>query len=156
METAFALTVFVIASFAAAASGGLFPPGEWYERLNHPSWRPPNWVFPLVWTPLYCMIAASAFLVWRQVGWSAGAAAFAVFFIHLGFNFAWSWVFFGLRRMDWALIELGMLWLSIVATMAMFFPLSATAGWLLAPYLVWVSFAGYLNFTMVRLNPVAA
>lgn len=148
-----ALVLFAGAAFAAASAGALFPPGEWFERLNHPSWRPPNWLFPLVWTPLYIMIAAAGFLVWRQEGWSGGALALAVYFIHLGFNFAWSAVFFGMKRMDLALLEVGALWLSIAATMALFFPISATAGWLLAPYLAWVSFAAFLNWTMIRLNP---
>ncbi|MEM9782837.1 MAG: TspO/MBR family protein [Pseudomonadota bacterium] len=148
-----ALTVFVVASFAAASAGGIFPPGDWYERLNHPSWRPPNWLFPVVWTPLYIMIAVSGFLVWQASGWSGAAVALAVYFAHLLLNFAWSGIFFGLRRMDWGFYELVALWLSIVATMAVFAPHSTTAVWLLVPYLVWVSFAGYLNLIMLRLNP---
>lgn len=148
-----ALLVFVVAAFAAASSGGIFAPGEWYERLNHPSWRPPNWLFPVVWTPLYCMIAASGFLVWQEVGFSGAPGAFAIYFVHLAFNFGWSAVFFGMKRPDWALYEVAALWLSIAATMAAFFPLDALAGWLLVPYLAWVSFAAYYNWVMYRLNP---
>ncbi|MGF1553658.1 MAG: TspO/MBR family protein [Paracoccaceae bacterium] len=150
-----ALAVFALATFAAACSGAAFTPGEWYERLNHPSWRPPNWVFPAVWTPLYVMIAASGFLVWQEVGFSGAPLAFAVYVVQLGFNAGWSALFFGAKRPVWALWEVAGLWLSIALTMALFWPLDATAGWLLVPYLAWVSFASYYNWVMVRLNPEA-
>ncbi|MEM6971779.1 MAG: TspO/MBR family protein [Pseudomonadota bacterium] len=155
LDSFIALAVFCVAAFGAASAGGLFAPGEWYERLNHPSWRPPNWLFPVVWTPLYIMIAVSGFLVWKQAGWGGATLAYTVYFVHLVINFAWSGIFFGLKRMDWGLIELIALWLSIVATMVVFAPYSATAVWLLVPYLIWVTFAGYLNFVMLRLNPDA-
>ncbi|MEO0820652.1 MAG: TspO/MBR family protein [Pseudomonadota bacterium] len=152
-DAIFALIVFVVASGAAASSGTIFKPGDWYEGLKHPSWRPPNWIFPLVWTPLYAMIAASGFIAWQAVGWSGGAAAFAVFFVQLALNFCWSWVFFGQKRPDRALAELALLWLSILVNILVFWPISALAGWLLVPYFIWVSFAGYLNYTLWRLNP---
>ncbi|MEL6196615.1 MAG: TspO/MBR family protein [Pseudomonadota bacterium] len=152
-ESIGALAVFIIASFGAASSGGIFKPGAWYEGLNHPPWRPPNWLFPVVWMPLFCMIAASGFLVWQAAGWSGGAGALTIYFVHLVINWAWSAIFFGMKRIDWGLAEVGLLWLSIVATMAAFFPIDATAGWLLVPYLAWVSFAGYYNYVMLRLNP---
>lgn len=150
-----ALIVFAGAAFAAACSGAFFKPGAWYEGLNHPPWRPPNWLFPVVWTPLYCMIAASGFLVWQEAGWSGAAGAFAVYFVHLAVNAGWSAVFFGLRRPDWAMVEVVALWLSIAATMAAFAPYDALAVWLLVPYLAWVSFAAWYNWTMMRLNPQA-
>lgn len=154
-DAAIALGVFVISAFAAASAGGIFTPGEWYERLNHPSWRPPNWIFPLVWTPLFGTIAWSGFMVWQASGWSGAAGAFAVYYIHLVINFAWSWVFFGLRRPDWALAEVGLLFASILATMAVFWEHSQTAALILIPYLTWVGFAGFLNWTIMRLNPNA-
>jgi tryptophan-rich sensory protein len=151
-NAALALGIFIVANVATAASGAIFMPGQWYERLNHPSFRPPNWLFGPVWTVLYCMIAASGYLVWREAGWSGAAFAFAVYFVHLVLNFAWSWLFFGKRRPDWAFYEVIALWLSIVATIAVFAPHSATAAWLLVPYLAWVSFAAFLNWTLWRLN----
>ncbi|MEM6942260.1 MAG: TspO/MBR family protein [Pseudomonadota bacterium] len=154
-DATLALGVFIVAVVATAMSGGIFKPGEWYERLNHPSWRPPNWIFPVVWTPLYGLIAWSGFAVWQVAGWSGAAGAFAIYFIHLGLNFAWSWVFFGLRRPDWALGEVALLFLSIVATMVAFSAHSSAAVWMLAPYLVWVGFASFLNWTIMRLNPEA-
>lgn len=148
-----ALVLFFVAAFAAASAGGIFKPGTWYEGLNHPPWRPPNWVFPVVWAPLFCMIAVSGYLVQQAAGWSGAGLALTIYFLHLGVNWAWSAVFFGMRRIDLALAEVGLLWLAIVATMALFFPISATAGWLLVPYLAWVSFAAYYNLVMLRLNP---
>ena len=68
--SAFALGVFVVAVALTALSGARFTPGEWFERLNHPSWRPPNWIFPLVWTPLYALIAWAGWRVWEVTGWS--------------------------------------------------------------------------------------
>ena len=148
-----ALAIFIAATAVAAASGARFKPGEWYENLNHPWFRPPNWIFPVTWTILYCMIAASAFFVWRASGWTGATTAFLVFFIQLGLNSAWSWIFFGLHRPDLALYEAVALWLSILTTILLFAPHSALAAWLLLPYLVWVAFAVFLNWTLWRLNP---
>jgi len=150
MTEILALGGFLLACFAAAATGAVFKPGPWYERLNHPPWRPPNWLFPIAWSVLFLLIALSAWLVWRVdgLGWPI-----AVWGISLAINAGWSALFFGLRRMDWALVELIALWLSIVATIVVFAPIDATAAWLLAPYLVWVSFAGCLNASLIRRNP---
>ncbi|MGL4242837.1 MAG: TspO/MBR family protein [Beijerinckiaceae bacterium] len=146
---------FVLACVATAASGALYPPGAWYETLRKPSWRPPNWLFAPAWTLLYLMIAASGWLVWRKAGFAGAALPLAVYFIHLVINAAWSWLFFGRRRMDLALADVTALWLSIVLMIWLFAPISETAAWLLVPYLAWVSFAAFLNWTMLRLNPAA-
>jgi len=150
-----ALGVFFAASFLAATSGAVFKPGEWFENLNHPSWRLPNWVFPVVWTPLYILIAVSAFLVWQEAGWIAGAVPLAIWALQLVANFGWSYVFFGLRRPDWAMAEVVVLWLSILATILAFWPVSQTAALLLLPYIAWVSIASVLNYQMWQLNPEA-
>jgi translocator protein len=150
------LGVFMLACVAVAASGALFRPGAWYETLRKPWWRPPNWLFGPAWTVLYLMIAVSGWLVWRTAGLAGAALPLGVYALHLAVNAAWSWLFFGLRRMDLALADVILLWLSIVLMMALFAPISATAAWLLAPYLAWVSFAAFLNFTMLRLNPRTA
>ena len=145
------LLPFVAACFCAALSGAFFRPGDWYEHLAKPSWRPPNWLFAPAWSVLYICIAIAGWLVWQQGG-PGTATALTVWGVSLLFNAGWSAVFFGLRRMDWAFGELLLLWLSIAATIAVFAPISATAAWLLAPYLAWVTFAGVLNFTMWQLN----
>ena len=143
---------FVGACFLAAATGAAFPPGDWYERLVKPAWRPPNWLFAPAWTVLYLTIAVSGWLVWRKSGLAGAALPLAIYLVQLMLNAAWTPIFFGLRRPDLAFIEIVALWLSIVATIATFHPVSAAAAWLQLPYLFWVTFAAALNFTIWRLN----
>ena len=145
-----ALGGFILACFVAASTGALFKPGPWYARLAKPWFNPPNWLFPIAWAVLYLMIALAGFLVWRQAGFGAEIWLWSA---SLLLNAAWSWIFFGLRRMDLALAELALFWVSIAGMIVVFAPVSATAAWLLAPYLVWVTFAGFLNWTLWRLNP---
>jgi tryptophan-rich sensory protein len=130
----------------------MFRPGQWYEHLRKPSWRPPNWLFAPAWAILYLMIAFSGWLVWRTVGFGGAALPLTVYFLQLGLNAAWSTIFFGMRRPDLAFLEIAMLWLSIVATIAAFHPVNAVAAWLLLPYLAWVTFAATLNFAIWRMN----
>ncbi len=143
-------------SFLAASSGGLFRPGDWYERLNKPSWRPPNAAFPIVWSVLYLLLAVAAWRVWEAAGPGGRATAMTAYGIQLVLNFVWSALFFGMRRMRLALAEVGLLWLSILAMILVFWPIDALAGVLLVPYLAWVSIAAFLNWTMIRLNPAEA
>lgn len=143
---------FVGVCFSAALSGAIFRPGEWYERLAKPSWRPPNWLFAPAWTVLYLTIAVSGWLVWRKAGFASAAVPLSVYLVSLLFNAAWSGIFFGLRRPDLALLDIALLWLSIAATIVVFAPVDQAASWLLAPYLCWVSFAAALNFAVWRLN----
>lgn len=154
IEAILTFLVFVAINFLAALSGSYFKPGEWYDRLDKPAWRPPNWLFPPAWTVLYTMIAVSGWLVYRTAGLDgAGLTALTVYLIHLGFNAGWSAVFFGLRRPGWGFAEVLALWASIVATIAVFYPINAVAAYLLIPYLGWVSFAAVLNFSIWRRNP---
>lgn len=147
------LLVFVVLCVATASTGAIFQPGAWYEALEKPSWTPPNWAFPVVWTALYIMIALAGWLVWRQVGFG-GAIVF--WGLQLVLNGAWSWLFFGRRRMDLALIDVSLLWLSIAAFILLAWPVSVWAGLIFLPYLVWVSIAAMLNLTVWRMNPHAA
>jgi tryptophan-rich sensory protein len=144
-----ALSGFFGACFATALSGAIFKPGQWYEGLKKPWWRPPNWLFGPAWAVLFLMIAFSGWYVWQEVG---VGFALAVYGVQLALNFLWSAFFFGMRRLDLALYDLMLLWLSILACIIVFAPISATAAWLMVPYLGWVSFAGWLNFTMLKLN----
>ena len=143
---------FLLACFAAASTGAFFQPGAWYAGLAKPAWVPPNWLFPVAWTALYLMIAVAGWLVWREAGFAGAPLALGLWALQLVLNAAWSWIFFGLKRMDWALAELAALWAAILATVLAFAPVSAAAAWLMAPYLAWVSFAGVLNLAMLRLN----
>jgi tryptophan-rich sensory protein len=152
----YALFAFIGVCAAAATSGAVFKPGEWYDRLAKPAWVPPMWLFPVAWTLLYAMISVSGWMVWKQAGLAGASLAFVIYGLQLALNAGWSALFFGLRRIDLALVEVAALWASIVALIAAFAPHSSTAAWLLVPYLAWVSFAAYLNFVMLRLNPTAS
>lgn len=149
------LGAFVALNFAAASSGGAFRPGAWYAALKKPSWTPPNWAFPVVWLVIFTFNIFAGWLVWQAAG-VAALPALAVYAASLGLNAAWSWLFFGRRRMDLALIDLLALWLSIATVMAMFAQFSLLATALLAPYLLWVTIAGFLNLRMIQLNRVTA
>jgi len=144
-----ALIASLALAFGAALIGTRFPPGEWHAALAKPSWNPPNWLFGPVWTALY---AAMAFAAWRI--WCKGRSGptLVVYCLQLALNAAWSWLFFGLHRPDLAFAEIVVLWVAILATTVAFFRKDALAGWLLLPYLAWVGFAAFLNFTLWQMN----
>jgi len=149
------LVIALVATFAAAAVGGLGMGGQvegWYRTLERPAWTPPDWLFGPVWTVLYTLMAVAAYLVWRRGGWGGARLALGLYAVQLVLNAAWTPVFFGLREIGWALVVLAALWLMIVATTVAFFRKSVPAGVLLLPYLAWTTFAGVLNFTLWRLN----
>jgi len=150
------LIIFVAVCFAVAGLGSLSTNpsiDNWYAALTKPSWNPPNWVFGPVWTILYLMMAIAAWLVWRRKGSVAAAAVpLALFAVQLLLNALWSYLFFGLHRPDLAFAEIVLLWAAILATMLAFRRAVPLAGWLLLPYLLWVTFAAFLNFTIWRLN----
>jgi translocator protein len=149
------LAAFLAASFIVAAVGGSFTSAgmpEWYMSLEKPAFNPPSWVFGPVWTALYIMMAVAAWLVWKRSGFRGARTALTFYFVQLALNLAWSAIFFALRSPGWALVEIVILWLAIAWTLRLFFHHSATAGWLMAPYLAWVSFAAALNAAIWRLN----
>lgn len=147
-----ALAFFIVVCFAVAATGGLFPPDEWFASLNRPGFAPPNWLFGPVWTVLYLMIAVSGWMVWKSPAAVSKTAAFMAFVFQLLLNAAWSAIFFGLHNPGWALVEIGFLWLAILWTIVLFRRHSRTASMLLVPYLAWVSFAAVLNYGFWSLN----
>jgi translocator protein len=139
--------------FAAAWVGSLFTPGEWYERLIKPALTPPGWVFGPVWTLLYATMGVAAWLVWQRRGFAGAARALGLFLLQLGLNALWSYLFFGLKNPGLAFLNIVALWLVILATLMAFHRHYRPAGLLLLPYLLWVSFAVYLNLEFWRLNP---
>lgn len=148
---------FVVASFCAGATGLIFRPGNWYRQLKKPLWRPPDWLFAPVWTVLYASIALSGWLVWQEEAGTAGAALpLGVYAVQLLLNAAWTPIFFGLHRLGLAVIEIIVLLASILATIILFFPISAVAAYLLVPYFAWVSFAAALTFAIWRRNRASA
>lgn len=124
----------------------------WYRTIEKPAWNPPDAVFGPVWTTLYMMMAFSAWLIWKQDGTKAAVKPLTLFGIQLVLNLVWSWIFFGAHEMGWAFVEIILLWLAIIATLISFLKRSKIAGLLLVPYLLWVSFASFLNFTIWQLN----
>jgi len=146
---------FIAACFLAALTGAMFRPGDWYERLTKPSWRPPNQLFAPVWSVLYLMIAVSGWLIWRETGFVGATLPLAIYALQLVLNAAWTPLFFGLHRIDLGFFDIVLVWLSIVATIVLFYPIHSVAAMLLLPYLAWVTFAAALNFSLWRLNPSA-
>lgn len=141
--------IFLAGCFAAGTTGAVFPPGDWYDGLKKPGWTPPNWLFPVAWTTLYLCIAIAAARASVQDGSSYAMAFFA---LQLALNTLWTPVFFGLRRMDGGMAVLVCLWLAVFATLIMFWQLDTIAGLLFVPYLIWVTVAGALNWSVWRLN----
>ena len=142
---------------AAGIIGGIFTAQSvttWYAGLAKPAFSPPNWVFGPVWITLYLMMGVALYLVWQRTGSiKVSPLLFSVFFLQLVLNALWSFVFFGLHSPFWGFIEITVLWASIVTTIALFRKASLPAALLLVPYLLWVSFAAVLNFSIWRLNP---
>lgn len=146
------LVGWLVLSFAAGWIGSRSMPGEWYASLAKPPWTPPSAVFAPVWTVLYVLMGVAAWVVWRRAGFSGAAPALALFVIQLALNALWSYVFFGLHRVDIALVDIAALWLVILIVLVLFWREDWRAGALLIPYLVWVGFASCLNFALWRLN----
>lgn len=151
-RSALALGAWLALVFAAASMGGFFPPGDWYAHLQKPAWNPPNWIFAPVWTTLYIIMAIAAWLVWKRGGFTVQRMALSLFLLQLVFNALWSPLFFGLKNPALGFVDILLLWASLLATTAAFWKVRPVAGVLLVPYLAWVTFAGFLNFTLWRLN----
>lgn len=126
---------------------------NWYNTLTKPAFSPPNWVFGPVWTTLYILMGVAMYRVWQK-GYNRKSVRQAInlFLIHLAVNVGWSFVFFGLQSILGGMVVLIILWGFIITIVREFYRIDRTAGYLLIPYLVWVSFAGILNFTLLTLN----
>lgn len=147
----------LVAILVTAAGGLLTEIGPWYRALRKPRWQPPDWLFGPAWTLILGLAAWSASIAWDAARPEQRLAVVAVFLTNAVFHVLWSPLFFKLRRPDWALIEVPFLWLSVLAAMIVIAPISPFASALLTPYLLWVGFASWLNYTIVRLNrPFAA
>jgi benzodiazapine receptor len=149
------LAGWLVVTFVAAAIGGAATvnAGLFYKQLARPEWAPPSWVFGPVWTVLYVVIGIAAWLVWRVDGFRAARGALSLFLAQLALNALWSWLFFGWHRGALAFADILLLWVLIIATLIAFWRVRALAGWLLVPYLLWVSFASALNYAVWQLNP---
>ena len=143
---------FVAAATAAATSVNA---GAFYAQLVLPAWAPPAWVFGPVWSLLYIVIGVAAWLVWRVNGFHHARWALTLYIVQLALNALWSWLFFGWHRGALAFADILLLWLLIATTLIAFYRVRALAGWLLVPYLTWVSFASVLNYAVWQLNPAS-
>jgi benzodiazapine receptor len=124
----------------------------WYKELVSPPWTPPPWLFGPVWTILYIMMAVSAWLVWMRAEASNTRWPLTLFGIQLVLNVVWSWLFFGIKNPNFALVEILVLLVAIALTIISFWRISRTAGLLLVPYIAWVMFATSLNVGFWWLN----
>lgn len=154
MSKAVSLLLSVLIPNAAGGVGALATASSvntWYRGLRKPSWNPPGWLFGPVWTLLYTMMGVASWLVSRSHS-PRKERALRLYGIQLGLNTLWSVIFFGLRRLDLALVEIVPLWGAILATLTSFYQLNPVAGLLLVPYQLWTTFAAALNFEVWRLN----
>ena len=144
-----------VVSFAASVVGAVasIQAKSFYGQLVQPSWAPPSSVFGPVWSVLYALMAIAAWLVWRSGGLRANRTALSLFVAQLALNALWSWLFFAWHRGAWAFADILVLWALIVATLVSFWRVRPLAGALLIPYLLWVSFASALNYSVWQLNP---
>jgi tryptophan-rich sensory protein len=148
------LVAWLAVSFIAAAIGSIasIRAASFYSQLARPNWAPPPDLFGPVWTVLYALMGIAAWLVWRTGGFQAAQTALTLFLVQLAFNALWSWLFFGWHQGALAFADIIVLWVLIVATLVAFWRINVVAGALLIPYLLWVSFATALNYSVWQLN----
>jgi tryptophan-rich sensory protein len=138
----------IIGSFFTSSSVS-----TWYTTLKKPSFNPPNWVFGPVWITLFVLMGISLYLIWTKgIKTKKARIALILFGIQLLLNILWSIIFFGLKSPFYAFIEIIILWIAILLTIMRFYKISKTAAYLLIPYLLWVSFAAIVNFSIFYLN----
>ncbi len=148
------LALFLAIMFAAGGIGNFITQPEipgWYAGLAKPSWSPPNQAFGIAWSAIFVATAVGTWMTWRRAGWSPRWTI--PFALQWGLNIAWSAVFFGMHSPGGALFVIAALWITLVVMMRAYWKERATDGALLVPYIAWVTFAGFLNFAIWRLNP---
>ncbi|HEX3469667.1 MAG TPA: TspO/MBR family protein [Silvibacterium sp.] len=150
-----ALVGWLVLCFAVAAVSSIFVTGgipTWYTGLVKPPLTPPNQAFGPVWTVLYALMAIAAWIVWKTRPSTCRRRGLRLFCVQLALNLLWTWIFFARHQIGTALANIVVLWVAILLTILTFKKMSTTAAWLLVPYLAWVTFSGYLNFAIWRLN----
>lgn len=154
-KNAFKLVLSVLLTMACGAIGGLFTAPEikgWYSQLNQPSFNPPDWIFGPVWTLLYLLMGVSCFIIWKTKSGKKRNRALLIFIVQLILNFFWSFIFFYLKNIGFAMFEIFILWTSIVVMLILFYKVKSIAAWINLPYFLWVSFAAALNLAYFILN----
>lgn len=147
------LVAAALAIVTATAGALVTELGPWYQGLRVPPWKPPDWAFGPVWTLIFSLAALAGVTAWRSEADRRYRLGLVAMFVLNGvLNVLWSAFFFHYRRPDWALVEVALLWLSILLLILVLGRVSRPAAWLLVPYLVWVSIAAALTWSVVRLN----
>jgi translocator protein len=149
------LILSLILTLGTGAVAGIFTGQSvsgWYATLNQPSFNPPNWVFGPVWSTLYFLMGISLYLVWKQKPSAERNHAILIFIVQLVLNFLWSFLFFYFHMIGAALIDIILLWVTILTMIVLFFKIRPVAAYLNIPYLLWVSFASVLNTSYFFLN----
>ena len=149
------LAISILVPLAIGFAGSFFTRSslsDWYLDLKKPSFNPPGWIFAPVWTTLYVMIGLAFYLIWVKMPLTEFKLQFWVFAVQLLLNFLWSILFFGLKNPFAAFIGIIALWLSILYVIFLFYRLSETSAYLMIPYILWVTFAALLNFSIMKLN----
>ena len=148
------IVVCIVAMLLVAGIGRVISElGPWYQALRVPPWQPPGAVFGIVWTTIYVLTTISAILAWRDVDKRLdGGKLIGLFALNCILNVMWSFIFFKLHRPDLAALQVGFFWLSILALIVFIWPRNKVASLMLLPYIVWVSIASALNFSVVQLN----
>lgn len=149
------LIVSIAVCLAVGLGAGMFTSANinsWYVFLHKPPLNPPNWLFAPVWTLLYILMGIASWLIWRLQPSDKRNNTLLWFALQLVLNFLWSFIFFGAHAIGWALADIVLLWIVLWVCLRRFKQLNATAGWLFVPYLLWVSFAVYLNTAILVLN----
>ncbi|MDH3195650.1 MAG: tryptophan-rich sensory protein [Hyphomicrobiales bacterium] len=146
---------FVVLCLLVSSVGGIVTAtsvGTWYQTLQKPPFNPPDWVFAPVWTALYLFMAVAGWRVWRHWKSKNRWRALLVFAVQLGLNLAWSFLFFGLQRIDLAMVQIIVLLFAIIANTVLFWQIDRLAGVLFVPYVLWVMYAMALNVSLWLLN----
>ena len=148
------LVLWIAVAFVPSAMSVFVQPGAWYAGLERPAWTPPSWVFGPVWTVLYLLMGIAAWRVWLTGGFEdrRSRVALMVFLVHLLFNAAWTWLFFGRHMIEAAAVEIMILWIMIAVLTVLFWRRDRIAGGLLVPYVLWVAYATTLNIGFAVLN----
>ncbi|WP_296260354.1 MULTISPECIES: tryptophan-rich sensory protein TspO [unclassified Pseudomonas] len=141
--------IFLIACCAAASTGVIFKPGSWYDALKKPGFTPPNWVFPVAWTTIYLLLAWAGYRLSLLPGSQTVLALWAA---QIALNTLWTPVFFGAHQVITGMVILTLLWLVVATMVVMALQLDLVTGLILFPYLIWLSIAAALNFSIMLHN----
>lgn len=149
------LLISVLVPLVIGFAGGIFTSSSvnnWYTTINKPSFTPPGWLFGPAWTLLYILMGLAFYFAWLKGFGGNPSLCIGIFAVQLILNFLWSILFFGLKAPLYAFVEIVFLWVAILINVIVFFRVSRVSGYLLLPYILWVSFASALNLGVVLLN----